>query len=132
LARLRGALDIAARAGVTVERAEGIEWLGRRLSVEPGVATVVFHSIVDPYLSSQRREEMRGLLEDIARAATPENPMAWLRMEPTREGDPAATDWARAGHPEVRLTLWPGGRERLLAWSAAHGPPVTWLGGPDG
>jgi hypothetical protein len=131
-ARLRGALEIAAREGVTVKQAEGIEWLGRELSLEPGVATVVFHSIIDLYLSPEQRDEMRRLLEEAARAATPENPLAWLRMEHPDTGDPAAEGWARLRSPEVLLTLWPGGRERLLARSAAHGPPVTWLGGRRG
>jgi hypothetical protein len=29
--------------------------------------------------------------------------------------------------PDVRLTQWPGGEERLLARAAAHGRRVVWL-----
>jgi hypothetical protein len=28
----------------------------------------------------------------------------------------------------VRLTTWPGGRERLLAQAGFHSQPVRWLG----
>jgi len=28
---------------------------------------------------------------------------------------------------EVRLTLWPGGSERLIASAGFHGRPVRWL-----
>jgi hypothetical protein len=40
---------------------------------------------------------------------------AWLRFGPAR------------GATEVRLTLWPGGREQLIATASAHGRPVHWL-----
>jgi hypothetical protein len=28
---------------------------------------------------------------------------------------------------DVRLTVWPGGAERLIARAGYHGPPVRWL-----
>jgi hypothetical protein len=42
-------------------------------------------------------------------------PLAWLRLEPGEE------------MAELRLTIWPGGNETLLAKSGYHGRPVTWL-----
>ena len=30
---------------------------------------------------------------------------------------------------DLRLTVWPGGEERLLAQAGYHGEPVRWLGG---
>jgi hypothetical protein len=32
-----------------------------------------------------------------------------------------------SGPMDVRLTLWPGGEERLLARAHPHGAAVTWL-----
>jgi hypothetical protein len=112
---LRGALAVARRVPTSVERADAAAWLRSRLAAPmPGVATVVFHSIVIQYLDATSRE---GVLATIAAAgarATPQAPLAWLRMEPG--GD----------ETEVRLTLWPGG-ERLLATAGFHGRPVRWL-----
>jgi hypothetical protein len=49
-------------------------------------------------------------------AATHNKTFAGLRFEPA--GDVA----------EVRLQLWPGSKDRLLARSGFHGKPVQWLG----
>jgi len=56
-------------------------------------------------------------LEAHGRAATTEAPFAWLRMEP------APDNMARM---ELRLTLWPGGEERVLAEVHPHGAWVKW------
>lgn len=116
IARLRGALEVACRVPATVEAAEAPEWLATRLdSPSAGVATVVFHSIVMPYLSEASRGQIRHLLLNAGRRATVAAPLAWLRME------------AGAEQADVRLTLWPGGDERLLATAGYHGHPIRWL-----
>jgi hypothetical protein len=76
---------------------------------------VLVHSIVLQYLSPARRRDLREAVADAGRRATASAPVAWLRMEP-------ATDDAA----EVRLTLWPGGEDRLLGTAGYHGPPVRW------
>jgi hypothetical protein len=46
-------IDIARRVPATVDRCDAVEWLGAQLAESrPGVATVVFHSVVWPYLSA--------------------------------------------------------------------------------
>ena len=116
---LRGALETARTVPATVEKADAPEWLARQLSdVMPGVATVVFHSIVLGYLSSAGREQVRETVEEAGARATQAAPLAWLSMEPRER---------RAPHAEVRLTLWPGGTERLLATARFHGQSVHWL-----
>ena len=112
-----GAIEVARRVPATVDRADGPGWLPERLH-EPaaGRTTVVMHSIVLQYVTAEGR---RALLDAITAAggrATPDAPLAWVRMEPGRDG------------AEVRLTVWPGGRERLVAISGYHGPPIRWLG----
>jgi len=109
--RLQAALGVAEQMAASVDRAGAVEWTEARLAEPaPGVVTVVFHSIVMQYLSSAERERFERSLE-----AAP-GLVAWLRME--------ASD---RDLTEVRLTLWPGGEDRLLALAGYHGDPVEWL-----
>jgi hypothetical protein len=118
-ARLDGALAVAAEVPVTVERSGAVPWLRDRLAEPvPGVVTVVAHSIVFQYLAAEDRRAFLDVLDRAGRRATPDAPLAWLRMEPG--GDRA----------ETRVTTWPGGATHLLSTSAFHGPPVAWL--PEG
>jgi hypothetical protein len=119
-ATLKGALEVAVRVPAPVERADGPSWLRARLArPKPGVATVVFHSLVAQYLAEDGRARLRAALSDAARDATADAPLAWLRFEPSSpEG---------GGRFLVHLTTWPGGQDRLLAESHPHGPPVRWL-----
>jgi hypothetical protein len=113
---LRGAFDVAARDTVEVERAGAAEWarsvLGER---RPGRATVLFHSIVVQYLSPEEGTALHSAITEAGSRATDDAPVAWLFMEPG--GD----------QTDVRLTLWPGGEERLLARAGYHSGTVTWL-----
>lgn len=114
--RLRAALEAAAEVPVEVERAGAAEWIDKRLAESrPGVATVVFHSIVMQYLAEEERREFERHLRKAGEAVDENSPLAWLRMEPGGE------------RAEVRLTLWPGGEERLLARVGYHGDPVQLL-----
>jgi hypothetical protein len=116
---LRAALDVAGRVPVDVDRAEIADWLAEQLEVpQPGRATVVFHSIVWQYLDAEIRAAVRKTLDDAGARATSETPLAWLRLEP---GPPNFFP------PELRLTRWPGGDERLLATAEFHVGPVRWL-----
>ena len=106
-----------------VERADAAEWLPARLSeTEPGTVLVVFHSVMWQYLGTDTQNALRAALAGAGAGATPETPLAWLRMEPHPE------TYAPA---ELRLTLWDGGscspRERLLATTGFHGGALTWL-----
>jgi hypothetical protein len=123
LARLDGALAIAARIPARLDRADLVEWLSGELARPmPGTATVVFHSIVLQYLGRERAAVFRELLRAHGAAATAAAPLAWLRLEPAR---------TTSGDLEYRveLTSWPSGTTRLLAVSSPHGPPVHWVGG---
>jgi hypothetical protein len=91
-----------------VERAGAAGWTEARLAEPaPGLATVVFHSIVMQYLPGAERERFERALEGAP------GTVAWLRMEPADE------------LTEVRLRL--GGEDRLLARAGYHGDPVEWL-----
>jgi hypothetical protein len=113
---LRAALEIAARVPVTVDKADGLEWVERQLArPTPGRATVLFHSITALYFDSEYRRRFAQGIEEAGRRATSNAPLAWLSLE--LEGD----------RFETRLRVWPGGEDRLIALSGPHGPPVRWL-----
>jgi hypothetical protein len=118
LADLRGALEVAAHVPASVAQAAAPGWLGEQLAEPaPGVATVVFHSIVWQYLSDADRERVRRTIEKAGTRASTDAPLAWLRFEPSADRTCA----------EVRLASWPGGKDRLLATAGYHGRPVRWL-----
>lgn len=115
--RLRGALEIAARDSVVVERASAAEWAQRVLAeTRRGTATVVFHSVVLPYLTPEEGSALHDALMSAGARATRDAPLAWLFLEPGEE------------EADVRLTLWPGGEQRLVARAGFHSAHVRWLG----
>lgn len=115
-ARLRSALDVAAGWPVTIDRADAGEWLTRQLGRRrSGVTTVVYHSIVWPYLSTDTKRTVRAALAAAAESASSSSPLAWLRMEPA--GIVA----------DLRLTSWPSGEEELLATAGYHGAGIDWI-----
>lgn len=117
MALLRGAAAVAAAVPAEIEQASAAAWLARKLD-RPAtrVVTVVFHSVFIQYVGRPERERIERTLERAGRGAGVDAPLVWLRMEP---GTAAF---------EVRLTAWPGGRERLLATSGPHGRDVRWSG----
>jgi hypothetical protein len=116
IARLEAAIKVAARVPAQLDRADAAEWLEARLREDvPGVARIVYHSIVLQYLTDEGRERLRRVIREAGDQATRTAPLAWLRMEPS--GD----------HADVCLTVWPEGEERLLARAGYHGEIVQWL-----
>jgi hypothetical protein len=110
LRRLADAIDIARRVPAPVDRADAVDWLRIHLAdPRPGVATIVYHSVVLPYLTEEGRETLRQLMEDAGRRATGDAPLTWLSMEPG------------ADQADVHLTVWPGGERRLIAQADFHG-----------
>lgn len=114
--RLRAALEVAARAPVAVDQGDAGAWVAQQLAApRPHLATVVYHSIVWQYLAPDTRDALRAALREAADRATVQAPLAWLRLEPA---GPVA---------DLRLTMWPGGDEHVLATSGYHGAPVSAL-----
>ena len=122
-ARARDAIALAQRVPAVIDRADAADWLSDQLEArEDGTALVVYHSVVWQYLEERTRAELAVRLGEAGAAATPDAPLAWLRLEP----HPAT--YAPA---ELRLTLWDGRTEApgevLLASTSFHGGPVEWL-----
>ncbi|MGI9169518.1 MAG: DUF2332 family protein, partial [Caulobacteraceae bacterium] len=76
-----------------------------------------FHSVFWQYMPAESQTALRSTLQDFGARATSAAPFAWLRTEPAPEN--------LAGM-ETRLTLWPGGEERVLASVHPHGAWVEW------
>jgi hypothetical protein len=124
LQRLRAALDVARDAPVDLAPAAIEDWLPAQLAAPvPGVATVVFHSVVWQYLPEPTRALILATLDDAGSRATADAPLAYLTLEPSVETYFPA---------ELRLTTWPGATavsdSRKLATSGFHFGSVTWLG----
>jgi len=114
-ARLRGALRLASEIPAAVDEADVADWLpGQLAAPRPGRATVVYHSIFDEYLPENTRRSFHATLAEAGRQATAQAPLFWIRLEPF----PGNVSYG------VRLTRWPGGDERLVATSLAHGNDV--------
>jgi len=114
--QLKDAIEIARRIPATVDRCDAVEWLEAHLAApRPGVATVVFHSVVMLYLSEEARESVRRIIEEAGERSTGDAPLAWLSMEPGKD------------QADVHLTMWPGGERRLIAQAGFHGRDVKVL-----
>ena len=116
---LRSALDVAARFAATVDRASIPSWLAANLTPLPtGRVTVVMNSYAWQYLSDDDAATTQRVLDDAGAAATNDAPLAHLSFE--------ALD-ADYNNTQLRLRLWPGGEDRLLALGGPHLDPVRWL-----
>ena len=75
------AIGIAHRTPAKVERADLAEWVAERLATPaPGVATVLFHTIVWPYLPDAVRDRAEATIAAAGERATPEAPVALRRV----------------------------------------------------
>jgi hypothetical protein len=116
----RAAIEIASADPVVIERAAVDDWLDVQLAggLPDGFATVVFHSLVWLYLPAETQSRIRERLDEVGRATSDRSPLAWLRFE--QESD-------HKGACDLRLTLWPGGEDELIATGSHHNTPVTIL-----
>lgn len=110
LSRLDGAIEIAGRTPVAVERLHAATFLESELDEpRPDVATVVFHSVFVQYLTEGTHRRVTAAIDRAVSRATADAPVYHLSMEPD------------SGTFEVRLG------DELLATSRAHGAAVRWL-----
>ena len=119
LERIRAAIDVALNNDVIVEAADAVDWTARSAAPTPGAATVIYHSVFWQYMPAESQAALRQAIEYLGASATHDAPLAWLRMEPPPEN---------MAIMEVRLTMWPGGEERVLAVVHAHGASARWMG----
>ena len=119
LRALDGALEVAAGIPVSVERSGAADWLERRLA-EPVAGRVHGGLPLDRHAVRGRR----GARPD--RRADRRGGRARDRAAPRSRGSALEPGGELA---ELRLTVWPGGEERVLAHAGYHGEPVRWEDG---
>lgn len=119
MARLDAALDVARAGDFSITKMDAADFVAARLAArQPGKCTVLFHSVVWQYLPEATKAAITRAMEEAGRNATPDAPLAWLRMEGLGGSDPFAT---------LQLTLWPTGETRLLARCDFHARWIEWL-----
>ncbi|WP_294321362.1 DUF2332 domain-containing protein [uncultured Sphingomonas sp.] len=113
-ARLSAAIAMQRARPVDLVQGDAVDWLRDRLA-EPqakGTTRVLLHSVVWQYLGDARRGAITAMMDDAAARATPDRPLAWVRMEPDRV----------LQRQELHVQHWPGQPEpRMLATAHAHG-----------
>jgi hypothetical protein len=119
LERLEAAIGETLAAGITVEAEDAVVFVRREARPRAGVATVVFHSVFFQYMPAESQAALVQTLAEGGASASERSPLAWLRMEPASD-NPAVM--------ELRLTLWPGGADRVLATAHPHGAWIDWAG----
>src|SRR5262245_5205050 len=113
---LEAALSVAAGEPVELARESASSWLPRETgSLAPGAATVVFHSYVEQFFGTVAARRIGAAIDSAGSRATPDAPFAYMKLEP--EGKRLV----------LRLRLWPGGEERVVASCTHHGADVQWL-----
>jgi hypothetical protein len=120
---VEAALDLAASQPVAIDRAGAGDWLTEALAEPvPGVATVVYHSVVWQYIPPDEQRVAESAIHTAGQRATADAPLAWLRFESHRDVIKGA---------ELSLTTWPGGDHRSLALAGYHGEWLRWGPAPD-
>ncbi len=115
---LRAAMASAQREPPRIDASPAGPWLESVLAhPEPGVVSVVFHSTMWWYVPEDERARIDRTVRAAGARATPEAPLAWLRLEG------ASSDAA-----ELRLWQWPADTDHLLARAHYHARWIHWLG----
>lgn len=119
LERLNAAIATALTVDFSLDRADGADWVEAVLAKPkptPGLARVLFHSIVWSYLPDATRARLDEAIATLGRTSHARTPFAWLRFELEPEQAEA----------RLRLTAWPGGTEQVLASAHPHGASIHW------
>lgn len=117
LTRTETALDLAARTGTMVSRADAADFLQGRLSgPTENTLHMVYHTVAWQYFPPRTQARGLAMLEAAGAEATRSRPLARIGME--------ADDVT--GSAAVTATLWPGGRRFLLGRADFHGRWVHW------
>ena len=81
-ARLLAALSIADKAPPQLARADAAGWVAAQIMNRPrGQVTVLYHSLVWPYLDVSQRMAIESSFAQAGETVTPDTPLAWLKMD---------------------------------------------------
>jgi hypothetical protein len=109
------ALALLAADPPQIEAGDAADWIEMQLAspAPEGTARVIMHSVACQYFPPETQARVTSAIE----AAGARGPLGWLRMEKV-PGDE---------YFSLRLRVWPGGEDRLLAWTHPHGASISWL-----
>lgn len=116
--RLDAALTAAAADPAPVDAGDAAAWVEQYVTPVAGRCGVVLHSIAFQYFPAATKARIAAHLAAQGARATAIAPLAWLRYE---------LEDASGALPTLRLTLWSGSEDRLLAHAHPHGASVQWL-----
>ena len=122
MGRIDAAIRLAAGNPPRLERKDAGSFVEERLETpqQAGVTRVIYHSVMWQYLPDTTRRSITAAIELAGTHATPERPLAWIRLETNR---------ATVRH-ELTVRYWPGGAEPVeLSEAHPHGAWVEWHGG---
>ena len=116
-ARLLAALEIADIAPPEIDRADAAGWVAAQIMARPsGQATVLYHSIVWPYLNVSQRFAIESAFAQAAEEVRPDAPLVRLKMDGRELGTIAQLSyriWSGENGPE--------GEEVILGPCHPHG-----------
>lgn len=117
LARFDGAVALALKHDVRVDRADAAAWLAEKLAARAvDAATIVYHSVFLQYPPREARLAIVDAIKAAGAAATAQAPLVWVRLEPE-----AVTDGVENGlRFVVDLHTWPNQTRRVLAFTDGH------------
>jgi len=116
-ARLLAALHIADKAPPEIDRADAAGWVAAQIMQRPkGAATVLYHSIVWPYLGVSQRFAIESAFAQAAEDVRPDAPLVWLKMDGRALGEIA----------QLSYRIWTGengpqGEEVIIGPCHPHG-----------
>jgi len=117
--RLKGAIEMARRVPAELTQCDAVTAV-RRLQPVQGRWTVLWHSVMWQYLSTDDQRAATAHLQTLGGHATAAAPVAHLFLEPMRRRPDIEHEFL------VVCRTWPGGERRLLGTAAPHGIPTTW------
>lgn len=119
MGRIEAAIRLAADKPAPVERKDAGTFVAERLAApqEAGTTRVIYHSVMWQYLPVTTRHSITTTIEQAGARATPDRPLAWVRLETNRE----------TFRHELSVRYWPGGEEAVtLSEAHPHGAWVIW------
>lgn len=120
MARMDVAIGLATSQPPELVQMDAVDFVRQQLAKtqEPGTTRVLFHTVMWQYLPQASRDAIRVLMDEAGEAATPQTPLAWLRVETNRS----------TFRHELTVKYWPGGEGVVqLAEAHPHGAWVEWV-----
>lgn len=115
MALTKTAIDMA--SGITIDRADAVDWLETRLATQmPNQLHLIFHTVAWQYFPNAVQARGEALLQAAGKRATANAPLAHLAME---------NDGAEPG-AALTLRLWPDAQTIPLGRVDFHGRWVDW------